>query len=239
VTAVRPSERRGALGVAALALLALAAVRAGGGGPPLYDGICQPPHYLALGASPGPGSASMTYSGDYLAHNTLVLFTSESTPQAQIIVAAGSFTLPPGSTATLTITAVAPPPSKPADGTLAGNVYRFAAQDQAGRPVNVIPGHPATIDLEAPSASGPQLTLERFDDPRWTPLKTFQSGCGSSYDAASQSLGLFALVAPGGSASNPSGGSGGGAPVVVIVVAVAIVVLALIVGATRQARRRR
>lgn len=231
----RPARRWAALAVAGLSLLALAAVRGGGGGPALYDGICLPPAYRLLGANPGPASASASYSATDLAQ-TQELATTEPTPQAQMIIAAGSLTAPAGATVTVTITPVAAPASKPPSGSLTGNAYRFSARASTGQSLELAAGHPATIVLEAPSMAGPQLTLERFDGSSWTPLKTFQSGCGDTEEAASPSLGVFALV---GAGSGAAPAAGGGPPVAIIVVVVVIVVLALLTGAARLSRRRR
>jgi hypothetical protein len=235
----RPARRWAGLAVAALSLLGLVAVRGGGSGPPLYDGLCLPPNYLLLGANPGPSSASATYSADQL-NQTQELATAESTPQAQVIIAAGSFTVPAGASVTVTIRPVPAPSTKPGDGTVVGNVYQFSARASTGQTLTLVAGHPATIVLEAPRTGGQQLTLERFDASTWTPLKTFQSGCGDTDEAASPSLGLFALIAQGStgpSSANPS--SSAGPPVALIVAAVIIVVLALAIGATRLSRGRR
>ncbi len=233
------NRRGGALAAALLALLALAAVRGSGGGPPLYDGICLPPHYLQLGASPGPPSVTKTYTATDLA-GTLEVADNDSTPQAQIIIGAGSLAVPPGvPTATVSIAPVKPPSTKPSDGVIDGNVYSFTVQ-AAGRDLALAPGHPATVVLAATSSGGGQRVVEHFDGTRWSPLgKTFQSGCGTTYEAASPTLGLFALVAQGGSAGATPGSQGGGAPTVLIVIVVVVVVLALIIGAARLGRRRR
>jgi hypothetical protein len=232
----RPARRWAALAVSALSLLALAAVRSAGGGPPLYDGLCLPPHYLLLGGSPPPPSASMTYTAADLA-GTIELADNSSTPQAQIIIGAGSLPLPAGaSSATLSITPVKPPAVAPPNGTIEGNVYSFEVQS-GGRQLALAAGHPATVVLEGTSSGG-SPTVEHFDGAHWTALKTFTAGCGSTFEAASPSLGLFALVAPGSSGSSAPPGSGG-PPTTLIVVGVVIVVLALAVGATRFGRRRR
>jgi hypothetical protein len=233
-----PGRRAIAVAVAALSLLALAVVRAaGGGGPPLYDGVCLTPHYLLLGASPGPSSASMTFSATDLA-GTVEMATSDPTPQAQLIIAAGSFVIPPGATVTISITPVAAPSAKPADGTIAGNVYSVLAKASTGQVLALVAAHPATVVLAAPSATGQQLTLEHLDGSTWTGLKTFQSGCGDTDEAAAPSLGLFALVGSG-SSTAPSPAAASGAPVALIVVAVLVVLLSLAIGATRLSRRRR
>jgi hypothetical protein len=234
------TRRRGALAAAALALLALAAIRGSGGGPPLYDGVCLPPQYLVFGANPGPSSASQTYTTSDLGQSQ-ALSTAESTPQAQLIFGSGSFSPAPGaSSVTVSITPVKPPAAKPSDGTIDGNVYSFDPRS-AGQPVPLAAGHPATIVLGAPSTGGSQVVVEHFDGTRWTAVgKTFQSGCGTTYEAASPTLGLFALVAQG-----PT--TGGGAPqspggmsstLVIVVIVVVIVLLVLIIVTVRVGRRR-
>jgi hypothetical protein len=231
------SRRVGALVAAAFALLALAAVRGSGGGPPLYDGICTTPHYLLLGGNPAPPARTKTYSAADIA-GTFEVADSDSTPQAQIIVGLGSLTPPPGAaTATVTITPVPPPSVKPPGGTIDGNVYSFEVQS-GGRQLSLAPGHPATVVLEAPSMGGAQPTLEHFDGTTWTPLKTFTAGCGTTFEAASSSLGLFALVTPSGSAGTGSP-SPGGVPSFLIVVVVVVAVLALTIIAARLSRQRR
>lgn len=227
-----------ALAAAMLALLALAAVRGSGGGPPLYDGICLPPHYLLFGASPGPPSVSKSYTATDLA-GTLEVADNDSTPQAQIIIGAGSLAVPPGvATATVSITPVTPPPTKPSGGVIDGNVYSFTVV-AGGHHLALAPGHPATAVLAATSSGGGQRVVEHFDGTRWSPVgKTFQSGCGTTYEAASPTLGLFALVAQGGSAAPNPGSQGGGVPTILIVIVV-VVVLALVIGAARLGRRRR
>ena len=232
-------RRHAALAAAVGSLLALALVRGGGDGPPLYDGICLPPQYLLFGAKPGPPSAAQTYTASDLS-GSFELADNPSTPQAQIIVGSGSLAPAPGSsTVTLTITPVAPPAAKPSDGTIDGNVYSFAAKS-GPQAVTLAPGHPATVVLGATSSGGSQLALERFDGTRWTAVgKTFQSGCGTTYEAATQTLGLFALVSQGASSGN--GGTpapGGGAPVVLILVVV-LAALVLIIWSVRLTRRRR
>jgi hypothetical protein len=229
-------KRLMALASAAVALLALAAVRGSGGGPALYDGICLPPHYLALGGNPPPPSRSKTYSVADIA-GTFEVADNDTTPQAQVIVGLGSLTPPPGATtATVTITPVAPPAVKPPGGVIDGNVYSFEVQS-GGAPLSLAPAHPATVVLEAPSSGGAQPTLEHFDGTRWTALKTFTAGCGTTYEAASPTLGLFALVTQGGTGA-VAPPSSGGVPVVLVVVVV-VAVLALAIGSVRVARSRR
>jgi hypothetical protein len=231
------SRRAAALVAAAFALFALAAVRGSGGGPPLYDGICLPPHYLVLGGNPPPPSRTKTYSAADVAA-TFEVADSDTNPQAQIIVGLGSLTPPAGATtATVIIAPVTPPSVKPPGGTIDGNVYSFDVQS-GGHQLALAAGHPATVVLEAPSSGGPQPTLEHFDGTTWTPLKTFTAGCGTTFEAASPTLGLFALVTQTGPAGTGPPPAGGGLPTFLIVVVV-VVVLALTIVAARLARQRR
>jgi len=230
------SRRVGALVAAAFALLALAAVRGGGGGPPLYDGICLPPHYLLLGGNPAPPARTKTYSAADIAA-TFEVADNDTSPQAQIIVGLGSLTPPPGATtATVTISPVSPPSVKPTGGTIDGNVYSFEVQS-GGHQLTLAAGHPATVVLEAPSMGSAQPTLEHFDGTKWTALKTFTAGCGTTYEAASPTLGMFALVSQAGSTGTGSPSAGGGFPIVIVVVVVAV--LALTIVAARVSRQRR
>jgi hypothetical protein len=80
--------------------------------------------------------------------------------------------------------------------------------------------------------------MRRATATAWSRLQTVQGGCGDTALAASPSLGLFALVGQGATASQGVGSQGEG-PVTLIVTAAALVVLALILGAMQLARRRR
>ncbi|MEO8898487.1 MAG: hypothetical protein ABI352_07975 [Candidatus Dormibacter sp.] len=233
----RPAKRWAALAVAALSLLALASVRAGGGGPPVYDGICLPPHYLVLGGNPAAPSQSKTFSAADIA-STFEIADNDSSPQAQMIVGPGSLAAPSGvSAVTVSIMPVKPPATAPTNGTLEGNVYSFEVQAGGGQ-LMLATGHPATIVLEGTSSGGAQPTVEHFDGTHWTALKTFTAGCGTTFEAASPSLGIFALAVQGSTGSPASPGSAG-PPVALLVVIVVIVALALAIGGTRLSRRRR
>ncbi len=224
-----------ALAVALLSLGALALLRGGGAGPPLYDGLCTPPSYRLLGHHPPPPATTTTYTADQLG-GTLTAFDDPNSPQAQVIIGAGTLAPAAGaSTVAISVTPVPPPATRP-NGRIDGNVYDFEATS-AGRRVAAAPSHPVTIALGSTS-SGSSLTVEHLTGGRWTPLKTFPSGCGSTFDAASPNLGLFALVAPGASSPASPAQQGGGGPLVPIVVVVVLLVLALVIGAVRVGRRR-
>jgi hypothetical protein len=226
--------RRGALGGMLLSLLALAAVRGSGGGPPLYDGVCAQPKYVTLGAKPPPPSLSDTLSADTLS-STFERSDQDTAPQAQIIVAAGSLAAPPAaSAATLTIIPVNPPGVEPTDGSIDGNVYDFEVTSD-GKRLHVIPGHVVTIGLSAATFGGAGRKVEHFDGTTWSaPSKTVTDGCGITYDANSTTLGLFALVVPVGSSLPGSGG----AATALIVIALVLFVLAAVLLLVRTSRRR-
>ncbi len=202
-------RRRTALAGAALSLAALALAHGiGDGGRPVYDGVCLPPTYVKLGANPPPSSLTKTVGVDVVT-STFEFADNDNSPQAQIIGAAGAVAPPPGaSTATVTITPLKPPAATPADGGIDGNVYDFEVT-AGGQRLGVQPNHLVTIVLTATAIGGAQREVEHYDGTRWSPVaKTVASGCGSTYQANSTSLGIFALVAQGtGSSSNGSGES--------------------------------
>ncbi|MDQ2960360.1 MAG: hypothetical protein M3R48_04830 [Candidatus Dormibacteraeota bacterium] len=233
------TRRRGALAVIGLSLAALVAIRAGGGGPPLYDGICLPVTYQSLGANPPPTSVTKVITVQQQ-FPTVVVNTTEAAPQAQVIFESGTFTVPPGSAVTVTIKAVEPPSTKPADGTLEGNVYEIVATGPGGSALQPAAGKPATVALASPVTGGTQPVIEHYDGSRWTALATVQSGCATTEEAASPSLGPFALVVPSGSTGSPgSSGSGGGLPAPVVVGGGLVLAVALLLGGLRLSRRRR
>jgi hypothetical protein len=235
-------KRRGWLAAAALSLLALAAVRGSGGGPPLYDGLCTPPNYVLFGANPGPPSRSQTFTASDLA-GTFELADNDNTPQAQIIVGAGSLAPAQGnSSATVSITPIKPPAVKPADGTIDGNVYDFEARS-GNQTVPVLPNHLVTIVLTSTSTGGPQLAVEHFDGSRWSaPAKSVQSGCGSTYQVNSSTLGMFALVTQGQASPSAPGtpGAGGISPLLIIIVILVVIVglLVVLIVTVRRGRQR-
>lgn len=235
-------NRRAGLAAAVACLLVLAVVRNGGGGPPLYDGVCLPPQYTMLGANPPPPSLSATLSASDVT-STFERADNDTSPQAQIIAAAGSLVPPAGSaSAVVSITPVKPPAVKPADGPIDGNVYDFEVT-AGGKALQVQAGHLVTIVLTATAIGGSQREVEHFDGTSWSaPAKTVASGCGSTYQANSQTLGIFALVTPGATSppngSSPGGAGSGGGATIIIVIAVVLVGLAAVIGAVRMSRQR-
>jgi hypothetical protein len=157
--------------------------------PPLYDGLCLADPYRIVGASPSPTSALKQYRvGQFQASEVL---TAESPAQAQLLMPDGSFKA--SAPFTVTISPVPrPAPSLPVGRTFDGNVYSMVARTSSGAPVEPI--QPVTILLRATGSTGPTRVIERLDGRTWTPLQTFNAGCGDTFEAASSRLGEFAVV---------------------------------------------
>ncbi|MBV8527744.1 MAG: hypothetical protein JOZ75_05470 [Candidatus Dormibacteraeota bacterium] len=200
--------------------------------PPLYDGICIADPYRHLGGNPAPTSATSSFPGAQFP--AAEVLTSETPAQAQVLMMAGTFSA--ASSISVTVQPVAPPAPPPPGKTQDGNAYQITATS-GGQQVQPSSSDPATIVLRGSGASG---SLVLYVDPGggWQPLKTFNLGCGFTFEAVSPKLGYFALFRSAGSAGTSS--SGGGFPIgIVIAILGALIVLATIVLARFAAARRR
>jgi hypothetical protein len=232
------TRRRGwVLVLAAIALLMGVWRVLPAGSPPLYDGNCIADPYRLLGGSPAPQATSKVFPASP-SFPTSEVFTGETPPQAQLLMQGSTFD---NTTAlTISITPVPAPSIKPRHGVIEGNVYKFAALSPTGTEVEPGTGTPVTIVLRA-TTSIPAPVIDRFNGSTWTPLPTFNSGCGNTFELTSTQLGEFAAVGPAGATPAPSG-SGGGIPVVAIVgglvvlLLVAVVVLLSLESGRRRAR---
>ena len=151
----------------------------------------MPPPGLPGGAK--SGSDTEPAAGGFAA------VTPETPPQAQVIADIGSLDLPRGTMSiTVSIEPVAPPSVQPADGVIAGNVYRIRAINQRGASIGVKAGSQVTMLFRGP----PNLTsakVEAFDAGQWQPVgKTDPAGIPDMFTTLASSLGEFALVAPSG-----------------------------------------
>ena len=147
-----------AVGVAVIALAQLGTPHRA---PPLYDGVVVEEPYRYLSPPPGAPGSPRSYTATEPVQGgesaELVAATPESPPQAQLVAGAGSFQLPPGSTAvTVSIQPVAPA-SSPPDLVLVSNVYRFSVTNQAGAPLKPAAG--VTLLLRAPTADPNPMTV--------------------------------------------------------------------------------
>jgi hypothetical protein len=228
------TERRGWVVIlASLAALALVWRFLPDGSPPIYDGQCIADPYVMLGGSPAPKSATTTFPKAASFPPEQVL-TGETPSQALILMESGTFD---NSTAvTVSVTPVPAPAVKPPNGTVEGNVYRFSAVNASGTELEPMPSVPVYIILRALS-SFPAPLIDRFNGTTWTPLSTFNAGCGNTFEATSSQLGEFAAVKPGGKGTTPAA-SGGGVPAAAIVAGL-VVLLIIVVAMLFTLDRRR
>jgi hypothetical protein len=224
-----------ALAAAAVAGLGIAWRASQAPPPPLYDGVCLSASYRLLGHSPEPLSASKSYPAQAAGRFPTDEVTTdgsltpdnpryENPAQAQILVMSGTFVS--SSPFSIAITPVRAPAAPPAGQAIDGNVYRITATTASGAELQPQPQEPATILLRATS-SNPPKTMYRYAGGRWTALKTFNAGCGDTFEAVSPTLGDFALLAAA-STAPPSGNNG--VPFVPIVIGILIVAAAAAAG---------
>jgi hypothetical protein len=220
--------RRGGWAVIVIALVALAGVwrLLPSGSPAIYDGNCIADPYETLGGSPAPQPTSTTFPETRNVFPASEVYTSETPPQAQVIMESGSFDNT--TTFTISITPVAAPSVTPPNGAIEGNVYRFSAVNAQGAAVTPKANVLLTIVLRA-TESVPAPIIDRFNGTAWTPLETANSGCGNTFLASSTQLGEFAAIAPGESKPAPPAATSGGFPVVAIVGALLLLLLIAIV----------
>lgn len=198
--------------------------------PPLYDGVCIADPYRQLGGNPAPTSASSSFSGSQFP--TAEVLTTETPAQAQVLMMAGSFSA--ASPVTVTIQPVAPPAPPPSGRTQDGNAYRITATS-GGQQLQPNSQDPATIVLRGSGASG-TLVLYVNSGSGWQPLRTFNLGCGFTFEAVSPKLGYFALFRTAGSSGTTANG---GFPVGVVVAVLGVVVVAATLVLARFAAGRR
>lgn len=205
--------------------------------PPIYDGNCIADPYVTLASHPAAKGAATTYPATKTPFPASEVYTGETPPQAQVLMEAGSFDNTVA--VTISITPVAAPAVKPPNGTIEGNVYKYAAADASGRAVSPRPNVLLTIVLRG-TKSVPAPIIDRFDGTAWMPLSTQNSGCGNTFIAPSMQLGEFAAVAPGGTSPSQPAASGGGVVGPLIIGALlALLVVAIIALFSLDRSRRR
>ncbi|MFI5259864.1 MAG: hypothetical protein ACHQ01_09700 [Candidatus Limnocylindrales bacterium] len=168
-------------------------------GPPLYDGVVVINPYRWL--SPPPGlqggaqSAQQSLSGQDI-QGGFGIGTPEQPPQVEIDSDVSSLVIPKGTTSiTVSIDPVAAPSAQPANGIVAGNVYRISVTNQSGAAIGAKTGGSVTLVLRGP-ASLPEASIERYSGGSWTELQTSPAGIPDTFTALVPGFGDFALVAP-------------------------------------------
>ncbi len=203
------------------------------GSPPIYDGECIADPYETLGSSPAPSAATTTFpkAATFLPNG---VNTTEIPPQAQILMQAGTF--PNSTPVTVSITPVPAPSVKPPNGTISGNVYRFTAVDASGTELEPARALPVYIVLRALSSS-PAPTIDRFNGTSWTPLSTYNAGCGNTFEGTTNQMGEFAAVVPGSGGGTPHP-SAGGFPAIAVIGALALLLIIVVAVLFTLERRR-
>jgi len=156
-------------------------------GPPIYDGLCIDEVYRYLGHRPAPAAASQAFPGGE--SQPAQIATSESPPQAEVLLMLGSVVS--RARFTVSVTPILAPPPPPSGQRFDGNAYRIVATSAGGGALQPSASAPATIVLRA--ATSGSHTILRLDGTRWTALQSSLEGCGNEYLASSTRLGVFAI----------------------------------------------
>ncbi len=174
--------------------------------PALHDGVIPIDPYRWL--SPPPGAAGDRQGTkvtipvtDPSSSPILVIATPEEPPQAQLFVPPGGLVLPKGTRTLRTAITPVAPKAQPADGTIAGNVYRFSLTNQAGQAVSASASALASLVLRGPEGLE-VATIERYAGGRWQHLKTSHAGFAATFVSPVTSFGDFALVVTGAAPSS-------------------------------------
>ncbi|HWW09494.1 MAG TPA: hypothetical protein VNY76_04535 [Candidatus Acidoferrales bacterium] len=204
--------------------------------PPVYDGICNNVDpYRTFGSSPEPQATRQVFEATSAFPTAQIPdgpFRGENPAQAQILLQSGTFSSVVAFQ--VSVTPVAPAEPAPPNQAFYSNVYRFAATTVTGITLTPAGDTQLTILLRATSSSGGTHTVVRLDGDRWTPLRTVSVGCGDIYEAQSDRLGDFAIVAAG------TGNAGGDFPIAAVIVpALVVMIAAVTLGLIRLNRSRR
>jgi hypothetical protein len=212
VIATRPvvrDRRLGWLVVVAGAALALAVQIAGPVGVPLYDGVPVQEPYRFLhptgnqAGSPASYSSAPTVVGGV--SPAFAAATTENPPQAQLIAQKDAFVLSPGATSLQVSITPIDPPSTPAGGPIAGNVYRFAVTDQAGATLAIKACQGClSLSMRAPDSVA-DATIEHFADGAWEDVLTVPLAIVTMFQTNPTALGDLAVVV---AAAGPADQSG-------------------------------
>ncbi len=190
-------HRTAGLVLAVGAALALGAQLASPVATPLYDGvpILDPYRYLApTGSQPGsPSSYADQKALDNGSSPAFAAATTEQPPQAQLISAPKAFVPPAGATQmNVTIDAV-PPEQTPAEGSIAGNVYRFQVLDDNGADYQLAGDPKPTLTLRAPEGVADGVIGHLTAD-GWVAVATEHAGGLGLFSTEVTELGDFAVL---------------------------------------------
>jgi hypothetical protein len=180
------------------------------GAPPLYDGVVINEPYKWLEPPPGEEGGAQGATGTAGLENgaspLIALATPEQPPQAQVFAPPGALVLPPGTTSLMLAITPIPAEGTPANGHIAGNVYRISITNQAGVPATAPPQAYVSVVMRGPDGLL-DATMERFKGGAWTELQTSHAGYTSGFLSIVTEFGDFALIAAGPTATSSAGSS--------------------------------
>ena len=189
--------------VMGLGLTALTQLLAGAATAPLFDGLVVEEPYRFVAPPPSAAADPFAASSVEMVVNgampLVAIATEETPPQAQMIAQADAFAIAAGTTSV----AVSIQPNAPTDPRILGNVYRFTVTDQAGAPLDIIPGAVVTIVLRTPQPD-PAAMVAHLDGGQWVALTTQHGGLPDLYAANITQQGDFAMLGPAAASSAPS-----------------------------------
>jgi hypothetical protein len=204
------------------------------GSPPIYDGQCIADPYVTLSSSPPAKGVTQTFP-EASSFPAAGVNTTETPPQAQILVESGTFVN--STPVTITITPVPAPAAKPTNGMIQGNVYKFSVVNASGTELEPLSPSLAVFVILRGLTSVPAPTIDRYNGTSWKPLSTLNAGCGNTFEVTSTQLGEFAIVEPGGTSTTPPA-SGGGIPGLAIIGVLAVLLIIAVVVLFTLDRRR-
>jgi hypothetical protein len=206
--------------------LALAVQVARPVGVPLYDGVAvmEPYRYLhPTGDQQGdPSSFTSTPAATGNESPFFAAATTESPPQAQLIVEQGAFRMPAGTGQLHVSITPVDPVAQPTEGRIAGNVYRFAVTDASG--AALVPSQCdrcRTMVLRAPDGVT-DGTVALLENGTWLALNT-PPGLAPLFQSNVDAMGDFAVITGGGAAPASSGFD----PLIIGVGALAVLLVAI------------
>ena len=207
-------RRLGWLAVLGGGLLALGLQLAAPVGVPLYDGVVVSEPYRFLHPTGNQAGSPSSYSHSAPVTEAvsplIAAFTPENPPQAQLIAQADAFVLTQGAGSLEVSIAPIEAPAPPADGSIAGNVYRFSVTDQAGTSLaaKACDGCRSLL-LRAPVGIG-DASIGRYVNGAWVKVETLHAGAVDLYQSNVTALGDYAVVTVG--SAQPGDSSGGDTP---------------------------
>jgi hypothetical protein len=209
--------------------------------PPLFDGLGlgnEPYRYVhrppGHKATPPPTKARKVVAMIDGKSAPFDVSTFEMYPQASITASGGALTVPRAAKSiTVTVSAVPPQGEPPTGWVYDGNLYRFTAVTDTGRPVALAADAVVRIAFRGTGKRGkPSIGL--YTSHRWRVHPAPSTGVSAQYSTTISALGDGVLIVPRDAAEET-----GGIPAGVVVGVACVGILTTLLGLLRLARKRR